>query len=119
MNLWKILMLSIIAIKLADCQIKVNYPIRFAYINRFSSWTPEGIAKSMGIPGYSNHIYNYICITFWTCAHGPLDIAKFWDDPITHIGTLFGNTNDAIRTNIKKKYKDAGITLMVSAFGAT
>ena len=74
----------------------------------------------MGIPGYSNHTYNYIAITFWTCAQGPLDIAKFWDDPITYLGGDFiGGTNDAIRTNIKKKYSDAGIKLMVSAFGAT
>jgi len=48
----------------------------------------------MGIPGYSNHTYNYIAITFWTCKQGGLDIAKFWDDPITYMGTLFGNTND-------------------------
>jgi hypothetical protein len=119
MNLCKILTLSFMVFHLANSQITVNYPIRFAYINRFSSWTPEGIAKSMGIPGYSTHTYNYICVTFWTCAHGPLDIAKAWDDPITYMGTLFGNTNDAIRTNIKKKYNDAGIKLMVSAFGAT
>jgi len=100
--------------------ITVNYPIRLAYINQFSTWsTAAEIAKSMGIPGYSNHTYNYFCIAFWTCSQGPLDIAKFWNDPKTYMGTLFGNTNDEIRTTMLKKYHDAGIKVMISAFGAT
>ena len=73
----------------------------------------------MGIPGYAAHNkYNYICYTFYVCSK-PLDIAFVWDNPKAYLGTLFGTTNEEIWTNVKKRYKDAGIKLFVSAFGAT
>jgi chitinase len=75
----------------------------------------------MGVPGYSNHTYNYICLTFWTCGSGPTDTALLWNNPSSYIGTSssFGSNDNEIRTNIKSLYNNAGIKLMVSAFGAT
>ena len=72
----------------------VTYPIKFAYINKLNSWaSPSVIAKGMAIPGYSTHNnYNYICYTYYLCS-GPLDIALVWNNPIAHLGTLFGSTN--------------------------
>ncbi len=100
----------------------VDYPVRFGYINTLRDWSsPQGIARSMGVPGYAPaHKYNYICLTFWTYGGGPLDIAKMWNNPTTYIGkSTFGATDVEIRTNLKKIYNDNGIKLMVSAFGAT
>ena len=72
-----------------------NYPVKFAYINRLSSWSsPTRIANSMGIPGYSTHNFNYIALTFWLCGSGPADIAILWDDPKTWMTSAdFGSTN--------------------------
>jgi len=98
----------------------ITYPIKFAYVNRVLDWgSPQGVARSLGIPGYSNHTYNYICLTFWLSS-GPADTAGLWDKPSLYFGTdLFGSTDDQIRANIKNLYAQAGIKLMVSAFGAT
>ena len=75
----------------------------------------------MGVPGYSNHSYNYICFTFWTCGIGNTDTAILWNNPTNYFGTYssFGTTDTEIRTNLKKKYANAGIKIMVSAFGST
>jgi chitinase len=50
----------------------------------------------MGVPGYAPaHPYNYIAFAFWSY-NGPLDMAKFWADPVKNIGTSpeLGNTKD-------------------------
>lgn len=100
-----------------------TYPVRFAYINRINSWwPPEAIAAGLGVPGYAPAtIYNYIAFAFWTYSGGPVDIVKLWSDPITYFGSssVFGSTKLAIQQNIKKKYNDNGIKLLISAFGAT
>lgn len=46
---------------------------------------------------------------------------KVWDQPITYIGADFFGTSDpdAARQILKTKYNDAGIKLMISAFGGT
>jgi hypothetical protein len=75
----------------------ITYPIRFGYINRINDWSSaDGLARSMGVPGYSNHSYNYICFTFWTCGQGITDVAILWDNPSNYFGTtsVFGS-NDA------------------------
>jgi hypothetical protein len=97
-----------------------SYPIRFAYINRLLDWSPRGVARSFGIPGYATpHLYNYICLTFWTFQQGPLDAALAWNLSSTYLPSSFGSSDQEIRTNVKKIYNDNGIKLMVSAFGAT
>ncbi len=67
---------------------RVDYPIRFTYINRISKWWPpsETLAQ-MAVPEYAlPHSYNYVALTFWTCQKGPVDITKMWDDPIKYFG---------------------------------
>jgi hypothetical protein len=101
----------------------VSYPVRFGYIDRLSSWSNyKNIAAGMGVPGYAPpHIYNYICLAFWTHMRGPLDIVKLWSEPTSYIGTAspFGKTKDEIQKSLKKIYNDNGIKIMISAFGAT
>jgi hypothetical protein len=98
-----------------------KYPIRFAYSNRVADWSSAaGIAASMGVPGYAkNTSYNFICLTFYTCSGGPTDTALVWSNPIAYMGTTFGSTNAIIRSTLKTLYANAGIKLMVSAFGST
>lgn len=99
-----------------------SLPIKFTYINRLKSWTnPTVIASSLGVPGYSNHTYTHIALTFWLCDGGPVDTAKLWNDPITYLGptTVFGFSNQEIRSNLKAMYKKNGVKLLISAFGAT
>ena len=76
--------------------ISIEYPIKLAYINKVSDWSsPEGLAKSIGVPGYSQHSYNYIVLTFWTCGGGAVDAALLWENPTQYFGTqVFGSTND-------------------------
>lgn len=100
----------------------ITYPIRFAYINKINDWSSaNGLARSMGVPGYSNHTYNYICFTFWTCGQGIADVAVLWNNPSNYFGTtsVFGSNDTQIRASLKNLYAQAGIKLMVSAFGAT
>jgi hypothetical protein len=76
----------------------------------------------MGVPGYAaSTIFNYIVFAFWTHKSGPVDIAGIWADPIKYFGStsVFGTTKDQIQINIKKKFNDAGIKILISAFGAT
>lgn len=76
----------------------------------------------MGVPGYAQPtIYNYFVLTFWTYSSGPVDIVKIWSDPIAFMGnsSVFGTNKNQIQKNIKKKYNDNGIKLMISAFGGT
>ena len=51
-----------------------------------------------------------------------MDIVKIWDDPIQYMGSEFFNgTKDPAeaREMLKKKYNDAGVKIMISAFGGT
>lgn len=75
----------------------------------------------MGVPGYAtNSIYNYFAFAFWSY-NGPLDVSTVWANPLTYFGadSPFGKTKAEIQANLKKKYNDAGIKILVSAFGAT
>lgn len=102
-------------------KFRVDYPIRFTYINKIDSWwPPSATLAQMGVPSYAaNHSFNYIALTFWTCADGPLNIAKVWNDPITYFGTQLGNDTQTVQTYIKRKYESRGISLLISAFGAS
>lgn len=92
---------NLLILLLAYCAIgaskKVNYPIRFTYINTINSYASQtAILAGMGVPGYAPaHPYNYIAFAFWSY-NGPLDMAKFWADPVKNIGTSpeLGNTKD-------------------------
>ena len=77
----------------------------------------------MGVPGYSNHNFNYILLTFFLCGASPdpRDAALVWDKPLTYMGSSadFGNTDEAIRTKLLELYHSKGIKVLVSVFGAT
>ena len=100
-----------------------DYPVRFAYVNRINQWwPPENIAGGIGVPGYADQtIYNFIALTFWTYSNGPSDTSLIWADPIKYLGdsSVFGSTKDQIQKNLKKKYNDGGVKILISAFGAT
>lgn len=70
-------------------KFRVDYPVRFAYINKINNWwPPNATLAQMGVPTYAaNHSFNYIALSFWTCSEGPKNIAKVWSDPITYFGT--------------------------------
>lgn len=44
-----------------------------------------------------------------------------WSDPLKYFGdaSIFGNTKSEVQKALKKKYNDAGVKILVSAFGAT
>lgn len=75
----------------------------------------------MAVPGYAQDTeYNYIALTFWGC-NSLMDMVKVWNDPITYLGsgTGLGSNTDEIQKELKQLYNDAGIKIMISAFGAT
>ena len=100
----------------------MSYPVRFVYIDYINSWWPAtAIAAAMGVPGYAKkHTYNYIALAFWGDG-GAMDIANIWSKPTYFLGSesVFGGTDDEIRTNLKKAYNSAGIRVLVSAYGST
>lgn len=103
--------------------VTVSYPVRLAYVDRLNQWwPPEKIAAGIGVPGYgTDTIYNYIALAFWSYSTGPLDIVNIWADPVKYFGadSVFGSTKDQIQKNLKKKYNDNGVKILISAFGAT
>jgi chitinase len=73
----------------------------------------------MAVPGYGRpHAYNYVALTFWTCEKGPIDISKMWDDPIKFFAQELGKSKPEVQKFIKQRYNDAGVSVMLSAFGA-
>jgi len=97
--------------------------VRFTYIDKlFQWWPPTKVAEGMGVPGYAaNHTYNYIAFAFWTHGQGAVDVGLVWSDPLRFFSTdnPFGSTKDGIQKFLKAKYNQAGINILISAFGAT
>lgn len=104
-------------------RVDASVPVRLTYIDRFSQWwPPSAIAQGLAVPGYTSGTlpFNYILLAFWTYASGPVDAALVWSNPLYYIGAgVFGDTKEEIQATLKQKYTDAGVKLMVSAFGAT
>ena len=99
-----------------------NYPVRLGYINKVTHWWGDNIAVDLGTPGMAPaHDYNYMLLTFWKCQGDPLDIALLWQNAHSYFGdtTKLGSTNHEIQVALRKKFNDAGVKLLVSAFGAT
>jgi len=100
---------------------RVSYPVRLVYVDFINIWWPAtAIAAAIGVPGYAKKsLYNYVVFAFWNSI-GPVDIANIWAKPTYYFGTdsVFGATDADIRTNLKRLYNQAGIRILVSAFGA-
>ena len=99
-----------------------NYPVRAVYIDKLMSWYGMDVAKNLGLPGYATpHVYNHILFAFWSCAQEPLDVAKVWQNISMYLGDQnpFGTTDREVQLGMKKVYNQAGIRILVSAFGAT
>ena len=55
------------------------------------------------------------------CSQGGADMAGIWGNAMQYFapGNSYGNTTAEIQKNLRKRYNDAGVKIMVSAFGAT
>ena len=99
-----------------------NYPIRAVYIDRSQYWYGDKIAISLAVPGYAPaHEYNYVLLAFWSCNSEPKDMALIWTDAYKFFGqgNSFGNDTLTIQKTLRAKYNQAGVKIMVSAFGST
>jgi hypothetical protein len=98
-----------------------NKPIGFTQVQRITSWWPEAsIAKSIGLPGYANTKYNYFSFGTWSCTNGLGSMSSVFARPLGTFGSDFlGDTDEAIRDQLKKRYQDAGKKVILSAFGDT
>ena len=99
-----------------------SYPVRAVYIDRLLYWYGMNVAKNLGLPGYADpHDYNYILFAFWSCKRGPLDVSLVWQNISKYLGDKnpWGSDNHQVQLAMKKIYNDAGIKIMVSAFGST
>jgi len=89
------------------------------YVDKLLSWSTEGILKGIALPGYATEDYNYIMLAFWSCVGPPMDIAYLW----TNIGDYYlsglGSTTAEVQKNLRAKYHQHGIRIIISAFGAT
>ena len=102
--------------------IPTNYPVRAVYIDRMIYWYGMNVAANLGVPGYATpHEYNYIIFAFWSCNNNALDVAIVWQNISMYLGEKnpWGTTDKQVQIGMKKVYNDAGIKIMVSAFGAT
>jgi hypothetical protein len=87
--------------------VKLEYPIRVAYIDRSTSWYGNSIAGALGVPGYAQpHHYNYILLAFWSCAGAPKDMAMIWANAWTYFGqgNAFGNSTAEIQKTLRQLY---------------
>jgi hypothetical protein len=100
---------------------KVNYPVRLVYIDSIAQWYGDAIATGLGVPGFAApHIYNHMVFAFWLTS-GPCDVAMIWSNPLLYFGgqSQFGSTNQQIQLALKQRFNNAGIKILVSAFGST
>jgi chitinase len=83
-------------------------------------WPPTAMFADLGVPGYAEQPYNYLLWAFWQTTTGPADIAELWNRPTRYFGTdtVFGSTDESIRTGLLSKFHEAGKKVLVSAFGA-
>jgi chitinase len=97
-------------------------PLAVIYIDAINSWwPPAAIAADLGIPGYAHSSsYNVINLSFWLTS-GSADAALLWSNAYTYVSSdnPWGNSNSAVQAAWKKLYNNAGIKVLVSAFGAT
>lgn len=98
--------------------MRVSYPIRLTYVNSLTAWWPASkIAAGLAVPSYaSNNIYNYVALGLWGY-NGPMDVGLVWQSPVHYFGTEFGNSNSEAQKFLKKKYNDAGMKILIRAFG--
>jgi hypothetical protein len=98
-----------------------NRPIGFTQVQKVTSWWPESsIAKSIGVPGYANTEYNYFSFGTWSCSNGLGSMSTVFARPLSTFGANFlGKTDEAIRTELKKKYHTTGAKVILSAFADT
>ena len=99
-----------------------SYPVRAVYIDRMIYWYGMNVAANLGLPGYATlHDYNYIIFAFWSCNNNPEDVALVWQNISMYVGenNPWGSSDSVVQLGMKKIYNDAGIKIMVSAFGAT
>jgi hypothetical protein len=105
-----------------NMQIRSSLVIVFTYINTITKWWPaEDIAYNLLVPGFTQpNLYNHIALSFWT-TKGPVDIALLWSNVSYYFGnnSQFGVTNQEIQLNLINRYHQAGIKVLVSAFGST
>ena len=98
-------------------------PIRFIYINGITDYYGATLVPTaLGVPGFTaGNVYNYVAHTFWTYPNTPLSASGIWSDIATHMKGVFpyGNTTPDIQATLKKNFTNAGVKLLVSAFGAT
>jgi hypothetical protein len=91
------------------------------YVDILTTWsTPQLIAAGMGVPTFTKiNIYNYVAFTYWLTT-GCASVGLVWSNPILFFGTWsqFGSTNDQIQKSLKQLYNNAGIKVLISAFGS-
>lgn len=104
-------------------QLASTTPIKFIYIDVPTSWFGElTIPPALGVPGFANpdHPYNYVCLSFWTYPSTPVDSAGVWANISSKMGAnAYGTTTQEIQATLKKNFTNAGVKLMISAFGST
>jgi len=97
-------------------------PKAVIYIDAINSWwPPTAIAADLGIPGYAHSSsYNYINLAFWLTS-GSADAALLWANAYTYVSSdnPWGGSTSAVQAAWRKLYNNAGIKVLVSAFGAT
>ena len=112
----------LVAIALVSCGASTAAPVFSTYIDKVTQWwPPEAIAAGMALPGYAADTdYNVINLAFWT-RDGPADLAIVWADLYTYVSAdnPWGNSTAEVQAAWRKLYNDAGIRIVVSAFGAT
>ena len=78
------------------------------------------MAHDIGVPEYaSDSIYNYMVLTFWDCDNITYDTVTLWSNPNHYMPDLFQSTDELTRKEMKERYNNAGIKIMISAFGGT
>ncbi len=100
----------------------LTYPIKFTCLNTILSQSnDDATLKSMGVPvGVSFHGYNYISVNSWTYRAAALGPLLFWVNPGSFLTSSYkaGRTNTQLRSDIKAKFTERGIKLLVNVFGS-
>ena len=77
---------------------------------------------ALAVPGFTPTPlpFTHVALTFWTYPGNAQDASGIWANIGSNMGpNAYGTTNAEIQATLKKNFTNAGVKLMVSAFGAT
>ena len=103
---------------------QLNKALKAVYVDTLDVWWGDAVSDEIGATNPRG--YNTILLAFWIPnqdgTSNPVDAAVVWAQPEKFFpipNSRFGKTAKEVRTNLLNEYHRNGVTVLISAFGAS